>query len=393
VYAAVIPQFSEAIPLSLYVHLPWCVKKCPYCDFNSHQHEPQDIPEDDYVDALLRDLETALPSVWGRSVSTIFIGGGTPSLFSAAAIDRLLAGVRARLPLLPDAEITLEANPGTAEQAQFSGYREAGVNRLSLGIQSFHTPALQRLGRIHDADHAHRAIEMARHAGFDNFNLDLMFGLPDQSLEASQDDLRQAIEHSPTHVSFYQLTLEPNTLFHHQPPQLPKSDLIWQMQVDGAALLAKSGFEQYEVSAFAAKDRQCKHNRNYWEFGDYLGIGAGAHGKITDMSAQQVNRTTRQRHPDQYLNAQIEQISSTRSLSVDELTFEFMLNALRLNHGFTKNLFEQRTGLPRQALEPQITQLVDEKLLQQCGEIFLPSDLGRQFLNDLISRFLPDEPN
>lgn len=387
------PQFSEAIPLSLYIHLPWCVKKCPYCDFNSHQGDPQNIPEDEYVAALLRDLETGLPSVWGRTVSSIFIGGGTPSLFSAEAIKQLLTGVRTRLPLLPDIEITLEANPGTAEQARFSGYREAGVNRLSLGIQSFHTPSLQRLGRIHDADHAHRAIEMAKQAGFDNFNLDLMFGLPEQSPQASLEDLHQAIQHAPSHISFYQLTLEPNTLFHHQPPTLPDSEILWQMQVDGARLLGESGFEQYEVSAFATTGRECRHNRNYWEFGDYLGIGAGAHGKITDMNLQQAARTTRQRHPERYLNSPNERISSTHKLTGDELMFEFMLNALRLNHGFSQAIFEQRTGLAWESVAQEVRMLIEEGLMQQRGDVLLPTKSGRQFLNDLISRFLPDEPH
>lgn len=387
------PQFSEAIPLSLYIHLPWCVKKCPYCDFNSHQGDPQNIPEDEYVAALLRDLETGLPSVWGRTVSSIFIGGGTPSLFSAEAIKQLLTGVRTRLPLLPDIEITLEANPGTAEQARFSGYREAGVNRLSLGIQSFHTPSLQRLGRIHDADHAHRAIEMAKQAGFDNFNLDLMFGLPEQSPQASLEDLHQAIQHAPSHISFYQLTLEPNTLFHHQPPTLPDSEILWQMQVDGARLLGESGFEQYEVSAFATTGRGCRHNRNYWEFGDYLGIGAGAHGKITDMNLQQAARTTRQRHPERYLNSPNERISSTHKLTGDELMFEFMLNALRLNHGFSQAIFEQRTGLAWESVAQEVRMLIEEGLMQQRGDVLLPTKSGRQFLNDLISRFLPDEPH
>lgn len=298
-------QLTTLPPLSVYVHIPWCVRKCPYCDFNSHEmkgREPKDaLPEGAYVDALLRDLEQDLPRVWGRRVVSVFIGGGTPSLFSAEAIDSLLSGLRARLAINANAEITLEANPGTAEQARFSEYRAAGVNRLSIGVQSFDDDLLQGLGRIHGRREAIAAAEMAHAAGFDNFNLDLMFALPQQTPAQASEDVATAISLEPTHISYYQLTLEPNTLFHVQPPVLPDEELAWQIQQAGQYQLAQAAYGQYEVSAYAKPERQCSHNLNYWQFGDYLGLGAGAHSKISDAAQQSITRLAKQRHPQAYL--------------------------------------------------------------------------------------------
>ena len=283
------------IPLSLYIHIPWCVKKCPYCDFNSHEAR-NEIPEEKYLKALTQDLESELPNIWGRSIESVFIGGGTPSLFSAKGIDQLLANLRERLPIRSNTEITLEANPGTFEQERFSAYREAGINRLSIGVQSFNENHLKRLGRIHGATEAIKAAEIARKAGFVNFNLDLMFGLPEQSVDQALEDLKIAIEAGPTHISWYQLTIEENTLFHHAPPILPDDELMWEMQQKGQALLESSGYMQYEVSAYSQINKQCQHNINYWEFGDYLGIGAGAHGKLS-MPDGEISRHTKYRHP------------------------------------------------------------------------------------------------
>jgi len=291
-------QFTALPPLSLYIHFPWCVRKCPYCDFNSHAVRG-DLPEDQYIDALLADLESDLPRVWGRPVRSVFLGGGTPSLFSPEAIERLLAGVRARVTLVPEAEVTLEANPGTVETERFRGYRAAGVNRLSIGIQSFQPEQLQKLGRIHGRDEALAAAQAARAAGFDNFNLDLMFGLPQQTLDEALADLRTALALNPTHLSLYQLTLEPNTLFHAQPPELPDEDVLAAMQEALQAELADAGFTQYEVSAYARAGRRCRHNLNYWQFGDYLGIGAGAHAKITD--ADGITRLWKVKQPRNFL--------------------------------------------------------------------------------------------
>ena len=372
------------------MHLPWCVRKCPYCDFNSHARDPADIPERAYVSALLEDLETELPLVWGRRVSSVFLGGGTPSLFSAEAIDRLLSGIRARLPLLDSAEVTLEANPGTVDESRFREYRDAGVNRLSLGVQSFDSRLLQRIGRIHDGAAARRAVDAARAAGFANLNLDLMFGLPGQSVEQSLADIEQAVACSPTHISFYQLTLEPNTAFHHAPPRLPDDDDQWRMQQQGQAYLAAHGFTQYEVSAYAREGRRCRHNLNYWAFGDYLGIGAGAHGKLTDMAQQIVIRRTRRRHPGQYLESRKERVSSVRTLTPDELVFEFMLNAFRLTEGFSPDLFEARTGLVWSVAEKTIRGLRERGLVEGGANdaVVVPSELGRRFLNEIVGEFL-----
>ncbi len=382
----------EAIPLGLYVHLPWCLRKCPYCDFNSHAWRDGPLPEADYVDALLADLEHDLPLVWGRRVSSVFLGGGTPSLFSGEAIHRLLQGLRARLSLDPWCEITLEANPGAVEQGRFRDYRQAGVNRLSLGVQSFDDRALAALGRVHDAAAARRAVDTARAAGFDNLNLDLMFGLPGQDLAASQRDLRQAIALQPEHLSFYQLTIEPHTRFHARPPVLPDDGTRWAMQQAGHALLAEHGYRQYEVSAFARAGRACRHNRNYWEFGDYLGIGAGAHGKLTDPARGTVQRRHKLRQPRAYLAAAADPgpLAAADPIEPSALPFEFMLNALRLRDGVPRSLFTARTGLPWSAVAGTVATLVDEELLTVADGRLRATALGWRFLDDVVARFLPD---
>jgi oxygen-independent coproporphyrinogen-3 oxidase len=378
------------IPLALYIHLPWCIRKCPYCDFNSHQAASH-LPEKQYIQALLDDLGQELPSIWGRRLESIFIGGGTPSLFSADSIDELLAGIRALLPFRPNIEITLEANPGTFEQEKFKGFREAGVNRLSVGIQSFNPKHLQALGRVHNQAEALKAAELARYAGFDNFNLDLMFGLPKQSLEEALADLQQALDLQPTHLSWYQLTLEPNTLFYKHPPVLPDDDLLVDMQEAGQALLQQAGFEQYEVSAYAPTDRSCRHNLNYWQFGDYLGIGAGAHGKITDPFGQ-VTRHQKYRQPAQYLQqiALGQARSETQILKPEDLKFEFMLNALRLKAGFSLDLFAERTGLNPATLQAPLAFAEQQGWLSLQDRQVQTTELGWQFLNSVIRLFLDD---
>lgn len=384
-------QFSVPPPLGLYVHVPWCVRKCPYCDFNSHESKG-DIPEAAYVDALLVDLEQELPAVWGRPVASMFIGGGTPSLLSPEALDRLLSGVRARLRLLPDAEITLEANPGTVEAGRFSEYRAAGINRLSIGVQSFDDDLLQRLGRIHGRREAIRAAETAHAAGFDNFNLDLMFGLPAQSPAQGREDVATAIALEPAHLSYYQLTLEPNTAFGYRPPTLPDEDVIIQMQQAGQAQLAAVGYAQYEVSAYAREGRQCSHNLNYWQYGDYLGIGAGAHGKVTDVVAGRIERYAKMRHPRDYLAAAAtaERVSSRSAVARDEAGFEFMMNALRLREGFATDLFTQRTGLALTAVTRPLQEAERRGLIAWTPQRVCPTQRGYDFLNDLLELFLPD---
>ncbi len=320
-------------PLSLYIHYPWCVRKCPYCDFNSHQLNAG-IPEADYIAALLRDLQQHLPAVWGRQVQSIFIGGGTPSLLSPEGVDSLLSQLRALLPLLPECEITLEANPGTVEQGRFNAFRQAGINRLSIGVQSFNDEALQKLGRIHSGSEAILAAEVAHAAGFDNFNLDLMFGLPGQDSAAAVADLQQALTLSPSHLSWYQLTIEPNTAFAHAPPVLPEDEALWAIQTAGQSHLASAGYAQYEVSAYAREgqhsDPRCRHNLNYWRFGDYLGIGPGAHGKITHCAEGRIERIWKKRHPREWLQATdpAAMIAGQSDISRSDLVLEFMMNAL-----------------------------------------------------------------
>jgi oxygen-independent coproporphyrinogen-3 oxidase len=386
-----IADFAAHIPLTLYIHLPWCVRKCPYCDFNS-QALRSELPERAYVDALFRDLEQDLSRIGERRVESIFIGGGTPSLFSAEAIDRLLCGLRDRLRLGGALEITLEANPGTVEQDKFRGFREAGVNRLSIGVQSFNVEHLQRLGRIHGRQEAIRAAEAAHAAGFDNFNLDLMFGLPGQSLEQSLADIDAAIALEPTHISHYQLTLEPETGFYKQPPAgLPDDDLLWEMQERCQQRLAENGYTHYEVSAYARPNRRCLHNLNYWEFGDYLGIGAGAHGKLTDSQGR-IYRLWKRKNPRDYLNQAggPEAIGGVDPITTAERILEFMLNALRLVEGFPTGLFSERTGLPLQRLLPLLNQARERELLEWNERLIRPTELGRRFLNDLLELFLPE---
>jgi len=374
-------------PLSLYVHIPWCVRKCPYCDFNSHEVRGE-APEQDYVQALIADLELALPQVWGRRVYSIFFGGGTPSLFSARAIEQLLAAFRARLNLAADAEITLEANPGTFEAAKFRDYRACGVNRLSIGIQSFNPAHLQALGRIHDGDEARRAIGIAQ-AHFDNINLDLMYALPRQTLAEAEQDIGIAESFGTTHLSAYHLTLEPNTLFHRHPPPLPDAELAADMQDMIEARLESAGFANYETSAFAQPGRECRHNLNYWRFGDYLGIGAGAHSKLS--FPDRILRQMRYKQPREYLQktAAGAPVQEEHAVPAGDLGFEFMMNALRLAQGFEVALFAERTGLPLAAVERPLREAVQRGLITRDHVRIAPTPRGQRFLNDLLQLFLP----
>ncbi|HWU71550.1 MAG TPA: radical SAM family heme chaperone HemW [Pseudoxanthomonas sp.] len=377
-------------PLSLYVHLPWCVRKCPYCDFNSHQGKGE-LPFGEYVDALLRDLDFDLPLVWGHTVQTVFFGGGTPSLFPPQHIDRFLQEASARLRFAPGCEITLETNPGTAEHGRFEEYRKAGVNRISFGIQSFDDGCLQRLGRIHDSHEAEAAVKLAQDAGFDNFNLDLMYALPQQTLAMAENDLQRAFALQPTHISHYQLTLEPNTVYFARPPKgIPDDDAAWDMQEHCQALLAEAGYAQYEVSAYARPGRQCAHNLNYWRFGDYLGIGAGAHGKITLGSEQTILRRWKIKHPTAYLAAAgtLQAIGGDDRIDAARRPFEFMLNALRLREGFTLACFEATTDLPESAIAAPLQQAFAKGWLEREGERIVPTESGRRFANDVIELFL-----
>jgi len=384
-------MFSSNPPLGLYIHLPWCEKKCPYCDFNSH--EADSIPQQAYVVALLDDLAQDLPLIWGRRIESIFIGGGTPSLFSVESIERLFSGLRSLISFAPTIEVTMESNPGSADAANYQGYREAGVNRLSIGIQSFDDKQLAILGRVHDGAQAQRAFRLARDAGFDNINLDLMFGLPGQSLAAAQADLVRAIELEPEHISHYQLTIEPNTLFHHRQPQdMPDDDLCFEQQQACQALLASAGYRQYEISAYSRHQRESRHNLNYWQFGDYLGIGAGAHGKITLAGEDRVIRRVRLRHPRAFLKQQgATRIASETELDRADLCFEFMLNSLRLKQGFDTHLFHDNTGLSLNELLPTLKQARDKGLLEFDGEKITPTELGFCHLNDLQALFLTIE--
>jgi len=381
-------------PLSLYVHLPWCVRKCPYCDFNSHEQRGV-LQFEAYIDALIADLDQDLPLVWGRTVQTVFFGGGTPSLFPPAAIDRFLQLASARLRFAPGAEITLETNPGTVEHGPFAGYRAAGVNRLSFGVQTFDDACLQRLGRIHSSGDAERAVQAARDAGFENFNLDLMYALPGQDMTMALHDVERAIALQPTHISHYQLTLEPNTVFAAKPPAgIPDEDLGWDMQEACQEQLAAAGYAQYEVSAYARPGRQCAHNLNYWQFGDYLGIGAGAHGKLTLGASQEVLRRWKVKHPTDYLlkSGTAAAIGGDDVLDTARLPFDFMLNALRLNAGVPMAMFEARTGLSRHAINGRLSVALARGWIEDDAEWLRPTELGRRFTNDVVCLFLEPEP-
>ena len=384
------PKFTVLPPLSLYVHIPWCVRKCPYCDFNSHEARG-DVPETQYVDALLKDLESTLPLVWGRKVVSVFIGGGTPSVFSADSIDRLLGGIRARLPIMPGAEITLEANPGTFERQKFAGFFAAGVNRLSLGVQSFDPAQLRALGRVHDDDEARRAAEAALMI-FGNVNFDLMYGLPKQTVEGAQADLAEALAFAPPHLSFYHLTLEPNTLFHKSPPPLPDEDTAADIEGAVHATLARAGYAHYETSAYAKPGRACVHNTNYWQFGDYLGIGAGAHAKLS--FPDRIVRQLRWKQPKQYL-ARIAEgmpLQDETVVTRDDVGFEFMLNAMRLTDGVPSSFFQERTGYPLAIVSRALDAATQKGLMTADPQRLQATELGRRFQNDLLELFLPSKP-
>ena len=388
-FAASVPgvHLTRLPPLALYVHIPWCVKKCPYCDFNSHQVRGN-VPEEAYVEALVSDLEQALPEVWGRRVGSVFFGGGTPSLFSAAAIETLISAFRARLALAPDCEITLEANPGTFEAEKFRGYRDAGVTRLSIGIQSFDPKHLEALGRIHDGGEARRAIDIAREH-FDNVNLDLMYALPGQTLDEARADIEAAIDAGVAHLSFYHLTIEPNTHFYRHPPVLPDEDASAAMQDLTGAALAQRGYVHYETSAWAMPGRECRHNLNYWRFGDYLGIGAGAHSKLSFPG--RVTRAARWKQPREYLERVHEgrPAQETHEVGREDLVFEFMMNTLRLTEGFPASLLAERTGLQIASAEKALREAEARGLIVRDHERIAPSALGQRFLNDLLQLFLP----
>ena len=382
-------QLAALPPLSLYVHLPWCIKKCPYCDFNSHEMARAELPEQRYIDALIADLEASLPLIWGRSVHSIFIGGGTPSLFSPAAIDRLLADIRARLRLDADCEITLEANPGTFEKDRFKAFRSAGVTRLSVGVQSFNDAHLKALGRVHDSAQAIAAVEEAA-ASFETFNLDIMYALPGQTLAGLEKDMRQALALSPPHISIYHLTIEPNTYFAKFPPVIPEEDLAYAMLDRITEMTAQAGMQRYEVSAYAKPGHRCFHNLNYWQFGDYLGIGAGAHSKLS--FAHRIVRQVRWREPRLYIDNALagEAVSQEAEVSRADLPFEYMLNALRLRDGFKLQDFAEKTGLPVSALQTGLDEAERKGLIERDLTSLRPTERGFDFLNDLQSLFLSD---
>lgn len=373
-------------PLAAYVHIPWCVRKCPYCDFNSHTHD-SGLPETEYIDALIADLDGDLQYAQGRPLVSIFFGGGTPSLFSAASLERLLQAMQQRLRFTDDIEVTLEANPGTFEQAKFRDYRAAGINRLSIGIQSFNPVHLKALGRIHDDREALAAVDMARRAGFDNLNLDLMHGLPGQSLAQALADIDQAIALGPEHLSWYQLTLEPNTVFYRRPPQLPEDEVLWDIQEAGQARLAGAGYAQYEISAYAREGRRARHNLNYWQYGDFLGIGAGAHGKLSHTDGR-VERYWKTRQPRDYLNPDKAFRAGNKILTADELPFDFLMNTLRLVDGVPSAWYQQRTGQPIDSVAALLDQAVQRGLLEPWQQQLRPTERGRLFLNDLLEMFL-----
>lgn len=374
-------------PLSLYIHIPWCVQKCPYCDFNSHGVK-SDIPESAYVQHLLDDLKTDLAYVQGRKLTSIFIGGGTPSLFSEKAIATLLQGVERLIPFANDIEITLEANPGTVEAERFIGYRATGVNRISIGVQSLQQDKLKSLGRIHNADEAINAAKLAKTIGLNSFNMDLMHGLPEQSIDDALNDLKQVIALNPPHISWYQLTIEPNTQFASKPPVLPEDETLWQIQEQGHQLLTDAGYEQYEISGYAKSGFQCQHNLNYWRFGDYLGIGCGAHGKITDLTTQKLVRTVKVKHPKGYMNLTRPYLFDSWHVANDELPFEYFMNRLRLHESFNINEFVEFTGLPLEHVETNLNHAVTAGLMQKNDNIWQVTAKGHRFLNDLLQLFV-----
>lgn len=388
-------SFTQLPPLSLYVHIPWCIKKCPYCDFNSHEQRA-DIPEDAYVDALLDDLANEMPLVWGRQFSTVFIGGGTPSLFSANALDKLISGIRALTALAPSAEITMEANPGSFEQERFKDYRALGINRLSIGVQSFNAQRLEALGRVHSANEAINACEIAHRAGFEHINLDVMFALPGQTQEEVLDDIATAIAQDTTHLSFYELTLEPNTLFARFPPEVPESEERAVMQENIVQQLCGAGFDRYEVSAYAKASgnnaNRAAHNMNYWQFGDYVGIGCGAHGKVSSAENGHIVRRWKQKHPNTYLNANTpaERLGDQTIIPVEDTALEFMMNALRLREGFPIPLFELHTGVSLTQWQTPIQQAMERGLIEQSGLHLRCTPDGFNWLNELLELFLPD---
>jgi putative oxygen-independent coproporphyrinogen III oxidase len=375
---------SAAASLALYVHMPWCVRKCPYCDFNSHQLNSS-APDAAYVDALIRDFDAQLPQVSDRRIDTVFFGGGTPSLFQPEDFSRLLGAFRERITFARDAEVTMEANPGTIERGRFAGYRDAGINRVSLGAQSFAPRALSALGRIHSAEDTRRAVQELRAANLDNFNLDLMYALPGQTQDEALDDVRAACALEPAHISYYHLTLEPGTVFYARPPSLPDEDAAWTMQCAGQELLADAGYVQYEVSAYARPGARCRHNLNYWLFGDYLGIGAGAHGKLSLALPHRILRTVKPKQPREYLSQVRGESSCIRR---EDLPFEFMLNALRLNEGFTVLDYRERTGLDIDTAAVKLAAGEARGLLERRVDGWRPTELGRRFLNDLQGSFL-----
>ena len=385
-------DFKTSPPLSLYIHFPWCIRKCHYCDFNSHALTENSAPGDEYIDALISDLEFELPRIWGRRVTSVFLGGGTPNLFPVAAVSRLLSTLRSHLNLAPGCEITLEANPGAVEASHFQDYRDAGINRLSLGIQTFADPVLGRLGRLHNGEQAIFAIELARQAGFDDINLDIMYGLPGQTVDDAIQDLEIATGFNTSHLSWYQLTIEPNTAFYSSPPALPDDDSIWSMQEEGIRYLNGHGFQQYEVSAYARNNRYCVHNMNYWQFGDYLGIGAGAHGKISNCEIGVINRFARHRIPASYMqrSGKPDVIVSEKLLSKEDTVLEFMMNAMRLNEGAPVELFRMHTGLPIDAAETKLQQAKERELIEFNSIHIKPTERGRRYLNDLLQIFLHD---
>ena len=375
------------LPLSLYIHIPWCIRKCPYCDFNSHK-SPDELPETQYIDALIVDLKHDLSIYPGRSIHSIFIGGGTPSLLSAKAYERLFSAIKPLLPFAEDIEITLEANPGTVEQQRFNDYRSLGINRLSLGIQSFNPNHLRALGRIHDDQQAHKAIDAARLAGFDNINIDIMHGLPNQTPEEGLLDLKTALAHQPEHLSWYQLTIEPNTVFYKTQPPLPSEDDAYQLENEGFALLASQSYERYEISAFCRNKKLARHNLNYWLFGDYYGIGAGAHGKLTSSDRSQIHRTRKHRQPNDYLNPNKPFLAAIEQVNTDDLRFEFMLNTTRLEQAIPNQLFEERTGLDFDLLKPGLLIAQNKGLVTLNDTHWQITALGRDFTNDLQGLFL-----